>query len=170
MTVSLAMSSQLRGRFHTGSGVGRRASLLVVLVVALVVTNCGCGGGVRVLSSTEAKHLLLQLPYRYRWRQVELPEGASGALAGTAFGKHHTIVHFGISLGAEPQAVPVPRAGVLTPDYEWGNGFVFNDDMVLPKGIGRQFHTTAQWHEAAKMVVDMEEKLCKAATAKPCPV
>jgi len=150
-----------------GKGVLRlSAPLGLLLVLAATVHGCGCGSG--ALSSTEAKHLLLQLPYRYHWRQVELPEGASGVLAGTAFGKHHTIVHFGISLGAEPQAVPVPQAGTSDPYYYWGGGFVFNDDMVLPKGIGKQFHTAAQWDEAGTMVVEMQEKLCKAVTGKPC--
>jgi len=99
---------------------------------------------------------------------VELPEGASGVLAGTAFGKHHTIVHFGISLGAEPQAVPVPRAGTSAAYYYWGGGFVFNDDIVLPKGIGKQLQTAAQWREANMMEVAMEEKLCRVVTEKPC--
>lgn len=147
-----------------------RLGLLIAVVGAIV----GCGSSTKgapshVLSAREAEHLLLQLPYRYRWRQVKLPKGASDALAGAVVGKHHTIVHFGISLGTEPQAVPVPRAGTLTPYYYWGGGFVFNDDLVLPKGIGRQFHTAAQWNEATTMTVAMQEKLCKAATGEPCP-
>lgn len=155
------------------TGFRLRIALGLLLIVATTgVGSCGLGSG--VLSSSEAKQVLLQLPYRYHWRQVELPEGASGALAGTAFGKHHTIVHFGISLGAEPQAVPVPRAGTSVADYELENGFVFNDDLGVAgkKGNvrwGGQFHTAAQWNEAASIVVDMEEKLCKAASGKPCP-
>lgn len=146
-------------------------SLGLVLAISATVHGCGCGSG--ALSSTEAKQLLLELPYHYKWRQVELPEGASGALAGTVSGKHHTIVHFGISLGAKPQPVPVPRVGSSVHEYGGGSGFVFNDDLEISGKngtiqFGRQFHTAAQWHEAVSMVVDMEEKLCKAATGKPC--
>jgi hypothetical protein len=106
---------------------------------------------------------------------VESPEGASGALAGTAIGKHHTIVHFGISFGEEPQAVPVPRAGFLTPSYYWGGGFTYNDDLEVPGKNetvhpGKQFHTAAQWDEATTMAVEMQEKLCKASTGEPCQV
>lgn len=141
-----------------------------MLVIAIAIPNCGCGEGVRVLSSTEAKHLLLQLPYRYHWRQVEVPEGASGALAGTAFGKHHTIVHFGISFGTDAEAVPVPQAGARDPyDYTQGGGFSFTDDTVVSGGVGKQFHTAAQWDEAGTMIVEMQEKLCKASTGEPCP-
>src|SRR6478735_971911 len=101
--------------------VTRSVVALGLLALICVAVNA-CGSSVsgssstasesrsHVLSAAETKHLLLQLPYRYRWRQVKPPEGASAALAGTAFGKHHTIVHFGISLGTEPQAVPVPKA------------------------------------------------------------
>lgn len=127
-----------------------------------------------MLSSAEAKHLLLGLPYRYRWRKVELPKGASAALAGTAIGKHHTVVDFGISLGEEPEAVPIAQAGTLTPYYYWGGGFVFNDDLEIPEKhetihTGNQIHTAAQWDEATTMVVEMQEKLCKASTGVPCP-
>ena len=155
-----------------------------LLVIAIAAASFGCGGSAngqssvgssRVLSSAEAKRLLLQLPYRYRWRPVELPEGASGALAGTVFGKHHTVVHFGISLGPEAEAIPVPQAGIVTPVYYPRGGYVFNDDLVVAGKNetfhpGKQFHTAAQWDEAGTMVVEMEEKLCKAATGEPCPV
>jgi hypothetical protein len=127
-----------------------------------------------VLGSAEAKDLLLQLPYRYRWRKVKPPEGASGVLAGTAIGKHHTVVDFGIALGTGAEAVPVPHAGTLTPYYYHGGGFVFNDDLEVPGRNetvhpGKQFHSAAQWDEAGTMVVEMQEKLCKASTGQPCP-
>jgi len=157
-------------------------SLALVAIAAVTMTS-GCGsangsdtdGSPKVLSAPQAKRLLLQLPYRYEWHDVELPEGASGALAGTAIGKHHTVVHFGISFGTEPDAVPVPPAGLLTPYYYYGGGFVFNDDLEVPgKGEtvhpGKQFHTAAQWYEANLMEVEMSEKLCKATTGKVCPV
>lgn len=163
----------------------RRAALpLVLLGMAIAMSNCSCGASAdgqgsdqptRVLSSREAKLLLLRLPYRYRWRQVELPDGASGALAGTVIGRHHTVVHFGIALGTGAEAVPVPRAGTVTPVYYSRGGFVFNDDLEVPgknESVhpGKQFHTAAQWNEAGTIVVEMEETLCKAATGEACPV
>lgn len=153
-------------------------SLLIVLGTFAI----GCGSPAtgdssspHVLTATEAKRLLLQVPYHYRWRKVPLPEGASAALAGTATGRHHTILHFGISLGTEADAVPVPNAGLLDPyNYSEGGGFVFNDDLEVPGKNetvhrSKQFHTAAQWDEATSMEVEMEEKLCKAATGRPCP-
>lgn len=139
---------------------------------SIAVASWGCGDGGRVLSSAEAKHLLLQLPYQYRWRQVEPPEGA---IAGTAIGKHRTIGHFGISLGEKPQPVPVPQVGSPAQGYGGGSGFVITNDLEVPGKNetvhpGKQFHTAAQWNEAGTMVVELEEKLCKATTGKPCPV
>jgi hypothetical protein len=113
--------------------------------------------------------LLLELPYRYRWREVRLPKGASGVLAGTVIGKHRTEVHFGISLGEEPEPVAVPQSGVHNPYYYYGGGFVYTDDIIIPGGIGKQIQTSAQWREANMMVVKMQEKLCKAVTGRPCP-
>jgi hypothetical protein len=147
-----------------------RISFWALSVVAIAVISCGCGGP-RVLSSTEAKHLLLQLPYRYHWRKVELPEGASGALAGTAIGGHHTVFHFGLALGRNSYGVPVPRAGT---DGAYGyGGYVFTDDILVPGKrekweSGPQYKTEAQWREAGRMEVNMEEKLCRAETGEPC--
>lgn len=148
-----------------------RISLGLVLAIAIAVAGYGCGESVRVLSSTEAKHLLLQLPYRYHWRKVELPEGASGALAGTAIGRHHTVFHFGLALGRNPYGVPVPLAGT-SGAYGYG-GYVLTDDLLVPGKrekweSGPQYKTEAQWKEGNEMEVQMEEKLCRAETGKPC--
>lgn len=152
-------------------------------VICLAATGCGssvAGGssppahsGPQVLKAAEAKNLLLQLPYQYHWRKVDPPEGASGALAGTVIGGHHTAVHFGISFGTEAEAVPVLQAGTVTPLYYPRGGFVFNDDLEVPGKKetvrpGKQFHTAAQWNEAGTIVVEMEEKLCRAETGEPC--
>jgi hypothetical protein len=125
------------------------------LVALISLTGCGTfangddsDGSPHALSSGEAKDLLLQLPYRYRFREVDLPAGATGALAGTAVGKLRTIVHFGIAFGTEAQAVSVPRAGVRGYyDYSQGGGFVFTDDLIVSGDTGEQFHTAAQWDE-----------------------
>jgi|ERR1043165_3701362 hypothetical protein len=161
----------------------QRGYVLLSIVVVIAATG-GCGTSAngegatdspRILSTNEARELLMQTPYRYAWRKVALPEGASGALAGKAIGDHQTVVHFGVSLGTEAAAVPVPRAGVEDSyDYSEGGGFVFTADLEVPGKNGnvhpgRQFHTRAQWNEAIRMEVAIEEKLCKAATGRPCP-
>ena len=147
----------------------------------MVVLPCivGCGGAAlgdgpkKVLTAPEAKQLLLQLPYEYTFRPVALPKGATGALAGRAVGTHRTVVHFGVALGKEPEAVPVPHAGIAGAyGYPLG-GFVFTEDLLVRhrhhKWVeGKQFHTGAQWKEANKMVVAMEEKLCRATTGEAC--
>lgn len=160
----------------------QRYVLLLILIFIAATSGCGTSASSegtanspRVLSSNEARELLLQLPYRYAWRKPALPEGASGALAGKAVGNHHTVVHFGVSLGAEAAGVPVPSAGVEDSyDYSEGGGFVFTADLEVPGKNGnvhpnRRFKTRAQWNEAISMEVAMEEKLCKATTGRPCP-
>lgn len=151
---------------------------LIAIAASALVLLAGCGmsasgestqESTRILTASEAKQLLTRLPYQYEWRKVKRPDGASGALAGTAVGKFHTVLHFGVSLGKEAAAVPVPQARAFTPYYYGRGGFVFNDDLVLPKGIGKQFHTAAQWHEGGRMEVEMTERLCQAVTHEPCP-
>jgi|GEM_PF-2608645 len=167
-------------------------AVLVALLLALGLLSTGCGGAgedessaegsagaggqaaPRALSAKEAKLLLLQLPYRYKWRAVEVPENGVGALAGTATGDHGTVLHFGVALGRDTEGVPVPRAGTSGAyDYSQGGGFVLTDDLEERKGYsfrpGRQFRTAAQWDEAIDMEFEMEEKLCEEATGEPCP-
>jgi hypothetical protein len=84
-------------------------------------------------------------------------------------------MNFGVSLGTEASGVPVPRSGVEDSyDYSEGGGFVFTADLEVSgkNGTvhpGRQFHTKAQWDEAIRMEVAMEEGLCEATTGRPCP-
>lgn len=147
-------------------------------MVALLLVGCGeaapSDGPGRILSTSEARQLLLQLPYSYTFRAVKRPAGASGAVAGTAVGGHHTVVHFGVALGRHPYGVSVPHAGTSGAyGYSYG-GFVYTDDSVVPDRHGHwktgpQFKTGAQWDEATTMIVKMQEELCKRSTGRPCP-
>ena len=150
------------------------AAAAVVMALAVLIVACGSSeDSTRVLSAAEAKHLLLELPYRYHFRKVAVPQGASGALAGTAIGDHHTVLHFGISLGGEPDPVSVPQAGTEEAYGYPRGGFVFTDDLQVRGKHEKwepapQFRTAAQWNEAGHMEVAMEETLCRAATGEPC--
>jgi hypothetical protein len=123
-------------------------------------------------SEAAVKQLLRRLPYRFEFRPVSPPDGASGAVAGKVSGPHGTVINFGIALGGEGRGVPVPHAGTL--NAAGGTAFVITDDtMVRGKHgfeSGKQFHTTAQWRESSTMMVEIEEALCKARTGKPCEV
>lgn len=171
------------GQIAPSGSKGRRfkgrtalAYLGVILGALAILVGAGIlvsGGSARILTSAEARHLLLELPYRYRFRPVPLPRGASGALAGTAIGRHYTILHFGFALGREPHPVPVPHSGIS--EVSGYSGFVFTDDELVPGKrqkweAGPQFHTAAQWKEASRMSVAMVERLCRASTHQPCPV
>lgn len=154
----------------------RSTGLLIILILLAAAVGCGSSAdgastvrSARVLSAAEAKRLLSDLPYRYRWREVEAPEGAASALAGKATGKHHASLHFGISFGVHSDPVVVPQSGTSSAYAYSRGGFVFTDDVVTPHGVGRQIKNAAQWREANLMVVKMEEALCKAATGEVCP-
>ena len=161
-----------------GGGLRGIAFGMGLLMLFLLGSGCGSGasgedesgGSRRILSSSQAKKLLLQLPYQYRFRRVALPKGATGAVAGTMIGQRHAVVHFGLSLGEEPEPVPFPKAGTSGAFYYLRAGYVFTDDLIVPGSsrVGNQFHTDAQWYEAGDMVLAIEEKLCKEMTGEPC--
>lgn len=150
----------------------------ILLSAAIGIYACGSSakedGASRVLRTREAKALLLELPYRYEFRHVKIPKGASGALAGKATTAHGTFINFGIALGRNPDPVSIPKAGTNS-SYGYPNGgFVFSDDLQV-EGKHRTWHrparfrTERQWNEAVDSAVKMQEKLCKAATGKHCP-
>lgn len=166
--------------------LGMSWPLVGLLIILAFVGGCGSSasgdsptstasseedGSPLILSAEDAVALLRELPYHYRFRRVELPEGASDAVAGMATGRHKTVVHFGVAFGQEAEPVPVPQSGTRNPyDFSQGGGFVFTEDIIVSGRVGKQIHTAAQWDEANRMVVAMEEKLCKATTGKPCPI
>lgn len=156
---------------------GAALVLSVVLGLGLLgMDGCGMAEGTssHVLSTSQAKHLFLQLPYHYEFRHVPLPEGASGALAGKAITKHGTFLNFGVALGRHPEGVPVPRSGTEESYGYSEGGFVYTDDLLIPGKHHHwhsppRIHTEAQAREVGHIEVEMEEKLCRAATGKPCP-
>lgn len=102
------------------------------------------------------------------------PEGATEALAGEATGKHNVVLKFGVALGKHPSGVPVPISGAEEAYGYPNGGFVYTDDLMVPTKarkwvVNPRFHNWRQWHEAGHMEVEMEEKLCEAATGEPCP-
>jgi hypothetical protein len=70
---------------------------------------------------------------------------------------------------------PSPGAGTASAYGDSRDGFVYNDDLQLPDPHhtwirAARFRTPAQWSEATTMSVKMMEKLCRAASGKPCPI
>lgn len=153
------------------------ASCLAVGTICVSVLG-GCGGvqqgnaATSILTEEEAKQALRQLPYRYRFRPVDLPEGAEAAIAGTAFGPYKTALNFGVAFGRSVQGVPVSRVGTAE-SYGYRETFLFTDDLQIFNARGKKivnprFRSIRQWHTAGRMEVEMTEELCKAATDEPC--
>lgn len=160
----------------------------VICSLGLIAAIVGCGSSnsaqgtvaaadtnPEVLTTTEAKHLLLQLPYRYSFRQVPLPEGASGAIAGRVTGPQRTSFYFGVSLGRHALGVPVPESGRSNSIWSEELGFAFTTNLLVkgPNGNWRltpEIKTQAQSDEADHMEYKMLDALCKGITGKVCPV
>jgi hypothetical protein len=150
----------------------RLCACVVVGGAALFCTTAGCGEA-PVLTVKEVKHLLRQLPYRYEFRPLPTPEGAEAAVAGRAFGPHHTVLNFGIALGHGDKPAVSHRKAAESYRYLPG-GFIFTSDLFVwgPDGrlkAGPQFRTAAQSREAGHMEVLMTDVLCRATTGEHCP-
>lgn len=169
--------------------MSRRLCTVLLATLCLYVT-IGCGsssegetsgaseggtdGGTRLLTASEVKQSLRPLPYRFEFRHVALPDGAYSAIAGTAFGQHRTVVHFGISFGRAADGVPVPRAGTDS-TFTYHGLFVYTDDQQWRNAEGKlatppRMKTGLQWREAGRIEVDITDRLCRSATGEPCPV
>ncbi len=140
------------------------ALIVALTAVACVIVIDDREGG--KLEPSDVRSALRTLPYDFKLGRVKGPSGNTASFVGKANGPHNTTLEFSIGIGNPPSAIPV--SGVGTKHVEWFDemGFVFNDngELVL------KFKTTAQWREVARMAVDVEESLCKAATRKPCPI
>jgi hypothetical protein len=168
--------------------VRRGVQVALVLMIGLVVLNaCGSADGKatgsgdptnraeRTLSVREVKTLLRQLPYRYRFRRVKAPEGATGAVAGRVYGRHGAWFDFGIALGPDAHPVPMPNSGTESATSNGSANFVFTDDTLV-KGkngnwsIAPNIKNERQWQQVINIGNRMEQRLCRAATGMACPV
>lgn len=158
-----------------------RVQWITTLIIAISIL-VGCGGDAngsgegKVLTSGEVKQLLRQLPYRFNFRKVKVPQGASDAVAGRVFGRYRTWFDFGISLGSgQPQPVPVPQSGIFTVVGVPSAGFVYTDNVLVRNSNGsvvaaRQIRTKAQGYESSHMGTAIERKLCLAVLETVCPL
>jgi hypothetical protein len=178
MTPTTFMGKMVCSRVRQLSRLGASVAVVAALLLGLGAIGCGGGAkaegdGLQTLSAPEAKTVLGELPYRYKYRTVLVPRGATAALAGRAYGPSNTSFDFGIALGDGTNAVPVAQAGVS--EVVGNPGFVFTSNLVVPVGRAKwenskQIHSARQLHVAADMVTEMEEQLCRAITGEPCPV
>ena len=156
--------------------VGWRAVAIVFAVataIVVVAVAVASHSDTKTLSKAETKSLLRELPYRFRFDDVPSPDGASGAVAGRAFGPHRTTIRFGVSLGSGGAPVSLgPHTDFA--DATGGETFRVTNDATIIVGDklerGPRIVTEAQWRQSATMVVDIEEKLCRATEGKACAI
>lgn len=159
----------------------KRSSIICATLVAIgsCLSMLGCGSesaadeGNTTLSAEDAKRELRKLPFRYDFIKVALPEGASTAVAGRAYGRHRTSLTFGIAFGDRPKPVSVP--GKQFGDMASTPYFTYSSNLQEPGRKqrwerGKQLHTEAQWNEAIHMVNEMEQHLCRVITGEPCGI
>lgn len=147
------------------------AAAILIAVSALMLLGCG---GAKTLSEEETKQVLREeLPYRFEFQPVEVPENADGAVGGQMYGPHNTVVRFGISLGRGGDPVSLGPTTDLA-DATGGESFrVTSNMMEVIDGkieMGRGIKTGAQWRTSAKMTVAVETTLCEETEGEPCPV
>ena len=150
------------------------AALLLVgagVAVALAIFLSGSDDP-RTLDEGEAKRVLEQLPYQLEFHPTPTPPHASGAIAGRAVGPGGAVVRFGVALGRDAEPVPFgPGSGA---EANGGETFQLSDDATVVIGgrpqIAARLDTVAEWKEAVRIVVDLEEQLCRATTGKSCTI
>jgi hypothetical protein len=157
-----------------------RIQTWIVLSLIAVLGGLGCSGlgqaqDDSVLTTVEAKQALRVLPYRFKYKEVQKPRGASGSLAARVYGPHHVWFDFGIALGHDAEPVPIPPSGTMNAVGNGEAGFVYTDNLLIRDKHGRylvapQIHTRAQDKGSLHMATEIEETLCKAVTGDPCPI
>jgi hypothetical protein len=73
---------------------------------------------------------------------------------------------FTIGLGEYAIPLPLPGIGTRFAVSNGEAGFVFNSNA----SEGKDFSSRNEWEEVGKMEVAIEERLCRRATGKPCPI
>ena len=144
---------------------------LVAAGIALAIFLSGSDNP-RTLDEAGAEGVLEELPYELEVHPVPAPPHAEGAIAGHVVGPGGTVVRVGVSLGRDADPVRLgPRSGSGS---FGGETFRLSDDTtVVVAGVPRiaaRLDTIDKWKEAARIVVDIEEQLCRATTGKSCTI
>lgn len=96
---------------------------------------------------------------------MEITETPQHVLIGDVRSQGGFVVHFAAADSLDATGIP-PRLRRLTPEPLGGGNFWVWDDSALQAREG----TKAQWNEAARISVGIEEALCRKETGDPCPI
>lgn len=150
--------------------MGKHAQLLALAAIAgtfFILTGCSVAqDSADRLQRSDVRPALRDLPFQYKIWAIKPPTGDDAAFRGVAHGKYRTTLHFSIGLAIHPRAIPIPRTKLQDPTGEGEAGFAFNSDS----SDATKFKNKAQWETVGKMAVEIEERLCKKANGRPCPV
>ena len=147
----------------------RLAAVGGILGLFLAITGCSAAqSGDGKLRGQDVRPALRNLPFRHKLWAIKPPKGDEAAFRGVSYGggREKVTLHFSIGVGATPVSVKIPRTRLQDPVGNGEAGFAFNDDSADAK----KFKTVPQWHAAMHMATEIEERLCRKANGKPCPV
>jgi hypothetical protein len=155
---------------------GCRSILLVTACLLGGVAVAACGGGASAssdvgphaggLAAADVRPALSSLPYEIHLQALKPPARDTAAFRGRAVGRFHTVMKFTIGLGEYAIPLPLPGIGTRFAVSNGEAGFVFNSNA----SEGKDFSSRNEWEEVGKMEVAIEERLCRRATGKPCPI
>jgi hypothetical protein len=144
---------------------------IVAIVVVMVVRALDGGEGRKVVAASDVRQALRELPYSYRFRDVGSSDGAERVVAGTAYGRGGTVVHFGAAFGRSPDPVPLPGEGAAG-TLELREGVITTREGKAGDRGGRSGNSKGkpaeQLSDADQMAAQISAKLCQAAGGTSC--
>lgn len=138
-------------------GVGVLTILAVIAAGFVAERIFGANGPLSIAEATEA---IEGLPY-----PVKVEETPDHVLVGEVRSRGGFVIHFAAADSLSGHGIP-PRLRRLDPEPSGGANFWVWDDSVREANEG----TRAQWNEAAKISVDIDEALCRKETGEACPI
>jgi hypothetical protein len=138
--------------------------------VLAMVAGAGCGssstepsplangaqGHSQALSAALIKHLLTTLPYRYDFKEIDVPKGDDAAVAGTVWLPGKGRAKFGSAFSSRGNTVQVGTSREASSlSFEYAAGSI----SITSEGLS-----------GSSMVFNIEEKLCRWTTGKGCGI
>jgi hypothetical protein len=144
---------------------------IVATVVVMVVRALDGGVDSKAVAASDVRQALRELPYSYRFRGVRPSDGAERVIAGTAYGRDGTVVHFGAAFGSSPDPVPLPGEGAAG-TLELREGVITTREGKARDRGGRSGNSKGkpaeQPSDADQMAAQIATKLCQAARVTSC--